>query len=97
MPKKIAWLPEESAKLKELLEARTPYREIARILGRSRTSCESHAFRIGVTHPHKAVDEEPLDEPVYTTRMCLSCLLPFQSISVSNRLCSTCRKHNAYI
>ena len=92
MSKKIAWTPEESAKLKELLEAKTPYREIARIIGRSRTSCESHAFRAGMAHPHKAIDEEPLDVPVYTTRKCLSCLLPFPSLSSANRICNPCRR-----
>ena len=95
MAKKIVWTTTESAKLKEMLEAKIPYREISRILGRSRTACEGHAFRIGATQSLRITDEEPLDPVIYKTRLCLSCLEPFQSVSAGNRLCGTCKKNMA--
>ena len=91
--KKTTWTEADSVKLAELLKEKTPYKEIARILGKSRSACEGHAFRMGLTQSLKITDEEPLDPVIYTTRKCLSCLEPFQSVSAGNRLCGPCKKN----
>ena len=90
--KKTTWTEAESVRLAELLNEKTPYREIARILGKSRSACEGHAFRMGFTQSLKITDEEPLDEPIYTSRLCLGCLQHFQSHGFGNRLCGPCKR-----
>jgi hypothetical protein len=91
--KKTTWTEADSVKLTELLKEKTRYKEIARILGKSRSACEGHAFRMGFTQSLKITDEEPLDEPIYTTRRCLYCLEDFQSVSSANRLCGPCKRN----
>ena len=91
--KKTEWRKADSAALAKLLRLKIPYKEIARILGKSRSACEGHAFRMGLTQSLKITDEEPLDPVIYKERVCLSCLEPFQSVSAGNRLCGPCKKN----
>ena len=87
-----AWSPEESKMLVDMLAKGMPYKKIAETIGRSRTSCEGHAFRLGVTKKLKKVDECPIHPPTYVQRLCLTCLKSFPSLSPGNRMCKPCRK-----
>jgi hypothetical protein len=91
--KKTAWTEADSTKLTKLLKDKTPYREVARILGKSRSSCEGHAFRMGLTQSLKIIDEEPLNPTTYKTRRCLYCMGLFESTSAGNRLCGPCKRN----
>lgn len=89
----LPWTEKESAKLTKLLQEKVSYREIAKILGKSRSACEGHAFRIGATQSLKITDEEALDPVILTSRKCLNCLLQFDSLGPQNRLCRKCKKN----
>lgn len=93
MARKLEWTTEDSEKLVQLLEAGVAYREIAKILKRSRSACEGHAFRLGATKSLRITDEEPLNPVVYTPRKCLNCGDEFPSLGPQNRICRPCKKN----
>ncbi len=88
---KIIWSKAEDSQLAQLRKDGVPYREIAEIMGRPRTTLSSRMERISQTALQKSRKKN------LKNCICLKCQKPFKSWNTTlNRICDSCKGTDAW-